>query len=443
MSGNVRTNSIWERDTKWVIMAACSQLNYGNQGNGVIWDNSTASQIWARTLLGNKYRAHGILGYFESAPGDTDEQIIQDFLELADPSSVLTPDSCIVDSWKYANEWNMGLSGTNWAAIYHTQNASDYMNNIGPSTVRVSNPTIHRRSRKSVVSWDDVITLPLSRNTLFSSSFEGQKYSLDNTVEIVSLDNKEFVFQRSKQQNQVKRIILQDNQQRKINYNQIAEKLLGTNIRNNSTKEFDYYKNDNKFLQVFNNGRIEFRDLNIEKSIEEKIDATPDEMVYKAKEFLKTLDLLPDKDYEIDISTVGRNILYDDGQPVKEETSEIVEYNIIWLQKHNDIPIVSDKGEGISVRMNNNGVTNFKYSWRNVDELITEQKIIEPKEAMDEYIKNYNKLFKTSNEEERHFADLSLMYYYKDGEVIPVWAFKFGEVGNISLIDAVKGSKLR
>ncbi|TYQ17738.1 UNVERIFIED_CONTAM: hypothetical protein Cloal_0104 [Acetivibrio alkalicellulosi] len=440
-ANSMTTNSIWNRDTKWVIMSACSQLDHYNVGSlGIIWDNSTASQLWARTLLGSAYRAHGILGYFYQGPYDTDVQVIEDFLELAYPDWPHVPFTDIIYSWKQANEWSMGVYGSNWAAVYHAEHEASYMNNIGPSTVSGSSSTIYRRSRIQGFPWDDVIILPLSRNTSLSFSEDNTS---DKSVEKITVDNRKFVFRKVNEQNNVEKINLKNTQHKNINYDQIAEKLFGSRVRNNSINELNYYKNDNKFLQIFDDGRIEFRDIGIEKSTEEKIDSTPSEMVYNAKEFLKTLDLLPDKNYEIHISTVGRNPLYIDGNPVKEDITEIVEYNIIFLQTHNGIPIVSDEGEGISVRINSNGIKNFKYSWRKVDEQKSKHNIIEQSIAIDSYINSFNQLFKTPIEEKFHVAELSLMYYDKDGKIVPVWAFEFGDVRNISLIDATTGKKLR
>lgn len=89
---------------KWLITAACNQLN-----DEVKFDGQTSVDRWIKVLLDNP-SMKGVLGYHGSAPdGDdsqSDSQIIKEFLNSADGSESLVM-STVYDSWLKANSFGI------------------------------------------------------------------------------------------------------------------------------------------------------------------------------------------------------------------------------------------------------------------------------------------------------------------------------------------------
>lgn len=96
-SGRVgtRTNSRWNQGLKWAFLASCSQLSASNNSR----------RNYARTLLGEPQRAHGIFGYDHYAPSHpTDLYVANRFFHYARQGN------SIRFSWMTANhdyrQWN-------------------------------------------------------------------------------------------------------------------------------------------------------------------------------------------------------------------------------------------------------------------------------------------------------------------------------------------------
>ena len=170
------TNSQWDIGTKWVIFAACNQLT-----------NSTHYNNLAKCLLGKRSRAHGILGYAETAPiGPGDYYVVNDFFaESANGDSLLT-------AWCEANLNNVYyVNGeprlTNWAAICHYGNINDTLTSIyngsSVSTSRFVLPTI-RRYQSSITNYSNI-----SINTRMIDNLK-QGETSNSALKVRSLDNK-------------------------------------------------------------------------------------------------------------------------------------------------------------------------------------------------------------------------------------------------------------
>jgi len=101
-----RTNSRWNDDIEWVFLAACNQLSAGGNSPG-------SRALYARTLLGDPRRAHSIMGYQATAPGDaTDVGIVDSFFDQ------VALGNSIRYSWLQANSYFSG-SAKNAAVLLH------------------------------------------------------------------------------------------------------------------------------------------------------------------------------------------------------------------------------------------------------------------------------------------------------------------------------------
>ncbi len=433
-----KTESIWKDDLEWAIFAACSQLDYGSQGDGNWWNGLNNAQIWARTLLGDGNRAHGILGYYGSAPGDRDVTVVQNFILYSFGTFYPNPIYKIPDAWRLANEWNLGFSGSNWAVVYHNANYDDYMLNMTSDTPNGSAYTIKRKARGSTtqtmpLAMNNNVSLSATNNSLFSNAM------IDNyQVDKIEKNDREYIIKKNTVKNDVENIQLKDLQHKIINYNKLKSELLGGSYEKVLEKNGEsYYSNNEKRLNILKNGKIEFRDVSIEE--DKKVSIDTNEAVDIAKKYLQRLDLLPSDNYQVYISTIETSTMSFADNALSEEQPDITEYNVIFIHTYNGIPILASDDEGISVIINNKGVKSLDYSWREI-QIDTRKKedikIIEQTVAIDKYIENFDKLYK-SKDKKVEIEDVSLMYYYDKNSVVPVWSFSLGKSRDLSMIDAV------
>lgn len=92
---------------KWIITAACSQINDRSSENyGDDYPIESSCDRWCNVLINNK-KMKGILGYWGRGPSandkNPDNKIIREFLELSSPNNEKNYN--IYDSWIKANEY--------------------------------------------------------------------------------------------------------------------------------------------------------------------------------------------------------------------------------------------------------------------------------------------------------------------------------------------------
>lgn len=111
------TNTAWDSNQKWAIIAACNQLT------------EPYHLGWARTLLGANCRAHAVWGYAQAAPiGPTDTLIVESFKEYCRHNKIMT-------AWYIAN---VDHAKNLWAGVSHNDNLNDYMPSFGTVTANTS-----------------------------------------------------------------------------------------------------------------------------------------------------------------------------------------------------------------------------------------------------------------------------------------------------------------
>ena len=112
-----RTTSRWNDDIEWVVLAACDQLSA----------TSDSRTRYARTLLGDPQRAHSIMGYKASGPGDAnDVSIVNSFFDLMQYQN-----KNIRFAWLTANSYYSG-SAQNAAMLLHTRHINEGLPPIAP-----------------------------------------------------------------------------------------------------------------------------------------------------------------------------------------------------------------------------------------------------------------------------------------------------------------------
>jgi len=116
--------SRWDTDIEWIIFAGCSQLRTIAQGGAITYADNGPAKTWARTLLGDPARAHAIMGYWYTAPGDGhDYKVVNNFHEYAFHTQY-----SVCGSWIHANR---DEGETDWALVSHTANRYEQLIGVG------------------------------------------------------------------------------------------------------------------------------------------------------------------------------------------------------------------------------------------------------------------------------------------------------------------------
>jgi len=122
------TDTKWNGDLEWVILASCNQIEDRSGDDGAL--------KYARTMLGSNHRVHQILGYHDAAPGNSLDYLIADkFVDYADSGSYY-----IKRAWELSNEF---YNNRAWAVLYHSANVYDKLNDPTADTSRYLAPSIY------------------------------------------------------------------------------------------------------------------------------------------------------------------------------------------------------------------------------------------------------------------------------------------------------------
>lgn len=136
-----RSNSKWDNDLEWIVIAACNQLEYFSS-------LEDGAHEYGKCLLGSPRRAHMILGYHDTAPDlPQDEKIIEWYIKYTVDRNYGRYSA--LNAWKWANREHNTYS---WSAVYHKENVGEAMwspysdpsrVNVLPDTPTSSYPNIY------------------------------------------------------------------------------------------------------------------------------------------------------------------------------------------------------------------------------------------------------------------------------------------------------------
>ena len=169
------TNSVFNKKTKWIINSSCSQLDVYGKGTTDGGDNSAYK--WAKAMLGDGQRLHGILGYYNRAPQDDSfVNVLTSFFEAQGEDNNT---ESMITSWMNANTYEhwYGDTGSSWAAIFHHDNAEDRLNSMTASTLSGDQYVIERMYRGDTSV--DVLNL---NNPSKSSNSNSKSIDIDNMI---------------------------------------------------------------------------------------------------------------------------------------------------------------------------------------------------------------------------------------------------------------------
>ncbi|MDD6200517.1 MAG: DNRLRE domain-containing protein [Firmicutes bacterium] len=410
-----KTNSYWNIRTKWGILAQCAQLNYGSSiGAGNHWNNGTmnSAQMWARTMLGDGERIHGYVGYYNTAPGgSTHTNRLADFF-----SYCFDFDMSIIVAWYQAHTALIGSS--DWAILYHSVNEEDKFQSMADCTASGTSYNIYYIAR-------GVNELGLSLNSTGGSELPADLVAYNDLCRYP-------IFVDSVKNDSV--ISTAMNYSADEMYSQLQNHLQIT---------------ENSVLQIEDNGRILYMGRNHEwgASVNE-YELTNDEAVTIAEQYLADLGLAPDGDYRATVSRIQRyELCLDSDQCCSPDT---IEYTVSFYRTVNGIDIISDQGDGILIGFNENGVTDLRYLWRDIEFVSKQNVLTENIVTMDKALEIFQaELDSTSqiiaaNELLNNDTTRTTTAYMQIGnEIRPVYAFS-SDAGyaNCIFVDVLTGEVL-
>lgn len=166
---NTKTDSIFNKKTKWVIISACSQL-----------DKNGSALEWAKLCLGDGQRLHGVLSYYSDAPGD--EKFNQILSRVFSDQSANS--NTLINSWATKNYYSTTLFNyeQNWAIVYHDSNAADRLNSMTTTTTNGSSYTIKRKAKDQATPQNIVLSTSNISNTSNVSAKEDIISAFDTCI---------------------------------------------------------------------------------------------------------------------------------------------------------------------------------------------------------------------------------------------------------------------
>lgn len=304
------TESVWNKRTKWVILAQCDQFDMYDDGGGEFWNGANAALVWACTMKGDGERLHGFLGYYNRAPeGTAHTSRLESFLYH-------TQEMSIIDAWKEAHPSGPLVVDTNWATLYYLSNVSDRIDSFTESNTPETTDTFVLERRET----------PSAKNLVSALS------NVDSTYYPVLVDNASTA-----------------------SLNTLCETLSGTLcIDKYSTINID----ENNRI-VFNNYNNHTGEANLGMTLSDE------QVIDIAERKLAELNLSPNGEYRTVLSYVRRYELNESGDEfINPET---IEYTVCFYRTFNGVDLLSDKEEGIVVSFNKYGLTELQYKWSNLE----------------------------------------------------------------------------
>lgn len=396
-----KTDSYWNAGTKWVIISSCDQFNYVGDRFGAHWNGLYSAQVWARTMLGDGERIHGFLGYCNGAPPeDAHTTKLESFFHNAQYMP-------IIDAWKSANlgGWP-GQVNTNWAIMYHSENASDTLDSFTDST---------------------------NSNSPYSIYLERFTYS-NTIIPLASASNNVSANALNLNANAYPVFIDADVSEINSIYTALQGKLLVENSQ---------LKIDEHNRIIYNNFDRHTGEANLGFNLSDK------QAVAAALQQLDALGIAPDGDYKVSVSYVHRYEM--DLNSGAVSAPETIEYSVCFNRTYNGIDMLSDQGDGIVVSFDKYGLTNLQYKWRDV-QVVTDAELMSASAVTSTQAKN---IYLAAVEEDAPDVQVATntgetlepvvtqAYLEIDNEVRPVWVCSpEGGYGNHIFIDMQTGEQL-
>lgn len=150
------TNSNWNSNLNWVVLAVCNQLTTNDNRNE-----------WAKAMAGT-HRVKGLMGYMAKAPVIDDEKIASKFVDLCFNSTSKRP----IYAWVQANNY---YGQGNSAALFHSVNQNDTLTNI-------TNNTIYMVPTYNLLTSDQSIIQDPFHMSTFTNNFSLQSTDLTSDV---------------------------------------------------------------------------------------------------------------------------------------------------------------------------------------------------------------------------------------------------------------------
>lgn len=339
------------------------------------------------------------MGYYNSAPGAAAHLTrLQNFLNYTTNSS--NPYT-LIHAWEAANTPLFGNS--NWAAIYHLNNANDTFFNFSANTTGCPTIKYVGLSRSAYT-----ITLPSS---VQSNSPQSWQDIISEDVNNCKIEFRDTPFSEKESA-------------------EIEKRLIDTCDLKDEEYELSF---DEKGNLVFHQNSLDFaapsNALNCAREYKD--------VANYAQSFLDELGLLPKESYRMGVNSIERFTMDVLNNSIKDR--EIIEYIVTFRRMLDGKDIMTADDEGIIVKLNKEGVSDLHYLWRDMDVLKNE----EPKESLslDTILSSYKKNDRVGRTPNAQDDVLKRVYYVDEkGTHMVVSIAEDDNYRNSVLVDAVTGT---
>jgi len=405
-----RTNSTWNDRTRWAILYTCSQLNTGAEGNGNYWNGLNNAQIWARTMLGSPNRMHGILGFYGVAPSSTNEEtgypLLGDFLSMTTGSS---NNSTLVSAWRDAHNGGIfGRRAANWAALYHQDNATDRFDNFTARTSDTVAPRIFLVRRGTSARQIGLNALNVNENDGLAFAVENTSSDINPYLSISFSDN-----------------IINHAARQRIEQILVSE--------------------ENHVLRFESDGSITFRNTNVDLGVQNmRLQMNEEQAVEAARSHLDNLGLLPaDSNYRVFVSSTERSLF--DIATGEFTNSETIGFTVNFVRQINGIDVFSDRGDGISISFDVNGITGLHHNWRNMTVAQAQRQVTTNQITVEQAIESLKGIYSENYliSSLPAMLNVSNAYVIRNGIVTAVWMFsEEHDLLNMVMLDVITGERV-
>jgi len=404
------TYSQFTKNTKWLVLGGCSQLNIGTKdagsGNeGYFYQGQNTAHFWARTMLGKGNMVHGILGFSNlGLGGDLMRQRMSKFLfhqlEYQWQTSAIA-------------SWHNAFYNSTWAAIVRSDCTNEnFLTNFSNKKNRVP---IYYYSR----AFGNVVLMSKASKTYSESGTTYSIHKMDSkTTTATNFSLVEDPFS-------------------------VAHKNLIRNVLCGDSS----YDNRNAQLNISDNGRLLYKREIGSSGEPVACNFDKDQAIEEAKAKLIELDLLPTAGYRVDVDSV-QGMQMDMNFFAPENTPETIQYNVRFYPVLDGKDILTDQNDRIVVSFDHRGITSIEYFWRKI--LQQEEPIVRSSattsptsresQAVDACLEKYQEI---ENRESSYDIVQSEAFIYTDEGLKSAWVFGQGEYYlNPIIIDINTGEEI-
>lgn len=324
-SSHTATMSSWDLYTKWVIFGGCRQMNYDNpnHNDGAFWNGLRAAQIWVLTMKSDGRKVHGIMGYYDEAPGTTahkdDIKLFFDYLD----------DHTIAGAWENACDGGfLGKGSRNWAVLYYGPCQSD---KITQGRIVYTEPSQSDYIYYKKGGWGSRIDNTLNYSTssaLQSTSFlTAQNDAVPNAFPAIQITNKPLT-------------------ESEVNLDVLPE----------------HYS-----IELKNDSLVIERDCTAVPAEDFSL-GSQQEIYQQALHDLNELGVMPESGTFSAYPSEVQQVIFDSECNPLSDTLETVESSIVFYQTYKGRELFSDTGNGIRVTYDKNGLKSLQYQWKEITE---------------------------------------------------------------------------